>query len=135
VAPDHRHPRSRERRERATEADPSWTPLFDPSTPVAAPPALVTPPFPEYPSGHNCAAGAILRTLRYFFHTDRIAFSASSNKTGTTRTYHRLSDALQENINARVWAGIHFRTADVAGATLGEKVARDLYKHYLQPVD
>jgi hypothetical protein len=120
---------------RATEADPSWTPLFDPSTPVAAPPALVTPPFPEYPSGHNCAAGAILRTLRYFFHTDKVAFSASSNKTGTTRTYQRLSDALKENINARVWAGIHFRTADVAGAALGEKVARYLHKHYLQPVD
>jgi hypothetical protein len=60
---------------RATAADPTWAPLFDPSTPVAAPPLLVTPPFPEYPSGHNCAAGAILRTLRYFFHTDEVAFS------------------------------------------------------------
>jgi hypothetical protein len=120
---------------RATEADPNWTPLFDPSTPVATPPALVTPPFPEYPSGHNCAAGAIVRTLRYFFHTDEVTFTASSNKTATTRTYQRLSEALQENINARVWAGIHFRTADVAGAALGKKVARYLHKHYLQPVD
>ena len=120
---------------RATEGDPSWTPLFDPSTPVAAPPALVTPPFPEYPSGHNCAAGAILRTLRYFFHSDNVAFSASSNKTGTTRTYPRLSDALEENINARVWAGIHFRTADLEGARLGKNVARYLHKHYLQPID
>ena len=81
---------------RATQADPTWTPLFDPSTPVASPPALVTPPFPEHPSGHNCAAGSILRTLQYFFRTDRIAFSASSNKSGTTRTYDRLSDALKE---------------------------------------
>jgi hypothetical protein len=120
---------------RATGADAVWTPLFDPSTAVAAPPALVTPPFPEYPSGHNCAAGAILRTLQYFFHTDRVALSASSNKTGTTRTYERLSDALRENINARVWAGIHFRTADLAGAALGKKVARYLHKHYLQPID
>ena len=119
---------------RATIADPSWTPLFDPSTPVAAPPALVTPPFPEYPSGHNCAAGAIVRTLRDFFHTDRVAFSASSNKTATTRSFRSLSDALKENINARVWAGIHFRTADVAGAALGKKVARYLHRHYLRPV-
>ena len=52
---------------------------------------------------------------------------------GTTRTFHRFSDALQENINARVWAGIHFRTADIQGAKLGEKVARYLHKHYLQP--
>jgi PAP2 superfamily len=118
---------------RATKADPTWTPLFDPSTPVATPPALVTPPFPEYPSGHNCAGGSIVGTLQYFFGTDRIAFSASSNKSGTTRTFHRFSDALQENINARVWAGIHFRTADIQGARLGEKVARYLHKHYLQP--
>jgi hypothetical protein len=119
---------------RATEADPTWTPLFDPSTPVATPPALVTPPFPEHPSGHNCAAGAIVRTLRYFFGTDKIAFSASSNKSGTTRTFDRFSDALEENINARVWAGIHFRTADVQGVRLGKRVARYLHKHYLQPV-
>jgi hypothetical protein len=119
---------------RATEADPMWTPLFDPSTPVATPPALVTPPFPEHPSGHNCAAGAIVRTLRYFFGTDTIAFSASSNKSGTTRTFDRFSDALEENINARVWAGIHFRTADVQGVRLGKRVARYLHKHYLQSV-
>jgi hypothetical protein len=118
----------------ATQADTEWTPLFDPSTP-SPPPALVTPPFPEYPSGHNCAAGAILRTLRYFFHTDRVAFSAFSNKTGTTRSFRSLSDALEENINARVWAGIHFRTADLAGAALGKKVARYLHRHDLQPVD
>ena len=121
---------------RATVADPGWTPLFDPATPVAAGQLpLVTPPFPENPSGHNCAAGSILRTLRYFFGTDHIGFTASSNKSGTTRTFHRLSDALQENINARVWAGIHFRTADLQGARLGKTVARYLHKHYFQPVD
>jgi hypothetical protein len=119
---------------RATRADPTWTPLFDPATPVATPPALVTPPFPEHPSGHNCAGGAIVGTLQYFFGTDRIAFSASSNKSGTTRTFRRFSDALQENIDARVWAGIHFRTADLQGARLGDKVARYLHRHYLQPV-
>jgi hypothetical protein len=119
---------------RETKADPTWTPLFDPSTLVATPPALVTPPFPEYPSGHNCAGGSIVATLQYFFGTDRIAFSAFSNKSGTTRTFHRFSDALKENINARVWAGIHFRTADITGAQLGEKVARYLHNHYLQRV-
>ena len=40
----------------------------------------------------------------------------------------------RENINARVWAGIHFRTADVQGAVLGKKVARYLHKHYFQRV-
>jgi hypothetical protein len=33
-----------------------------------------------------------------------------------------------------VWAGIHFRTADVQGSVLGKKVAQYLKKHYFQPV-
>jgi hypothetical protein len=119
---------------RATAADPAWTPLFDPATPVAAGQSpLVTPPFPENPSGHNCAAGAILRTLRYFFGTNNVSITATSNKSGTTRTFDRLSDALTENINARVWAGIHFRTADLQGVKLGITVARYLHHHYFQP--
>ena len=118
----------------ATTADPTWTPLFDPATPVAAGQLpLATPPFPENPSGHNCAAGAILGTLRYFFGTNDVSFTATSNKSGTTRTFHSLSDALQENINARVWAGIHFRTADLQGVKLGTTVARYLHQHYFQP--
>jgi PAP2 superfamily protein len=119
----------------ATTADPTWTPLFDPATPVAAGQLpLATPPFPENPSGHNCAAGAIVTTLRYFFGTNNVSFAATSNKSGTTRTFHSLSDALQENINARVWAGIHFRTADLQGAKLGMTVARYLHHHYFQPI-
>ena len=118
----------------ATTADPKWTPLFDPATPVASPPALVTPPFPEYPSGHNCAGGAIVGTLQDFFRTDRIRFTVHSNKSGTTRSFARLSDARRESINARVWAGIHFRTSDVQGARLGSRVADYLRRHDLQPV-
>src|SRR3954452_7831294 len=70
---------------RATEADPTWTPLFDPATPQFGPP-LVTPGFPEHPSGHGCISGAIVHTLQDFFGTDRIAFSAFSNRTRTTRS-------------------------------------------------
>jgi hypothetical protein len=118
-----------------TAADTGWTPLFDPSTPLPAGQApLATPPFAEYPSGHNCAAGSILTTLGNFFGTDRVAFSVHSNKSGTTRTFNRLSVTLRENINARIWAGIHFRTSDVEGARLGRKVADYLHQHYFQPV-
>ena len=118
----------------ATEADPTWLPLFDPSTPVCNLPSLVTPPFPDHPSGHASATGAFVHTLRNFFGTDRIGFSAFSNKSCTTRSFERFSDALKEVIDARVWAGIHFRTADVQGSVLGKKVAQYLKKHYFQPV-
>jgi hypothetical protein len=115
----------------ATEADPNWLPLFDPATP-SAPPALVTPAFPDHPSGHSCVSSAIVHTLQNFFGTDKIAFGAFSNKSGTTRSFDRFSQALDEVIDARVWAGIHFRTADTQGASLGKKVARWEKRHYFQ---
>ena len=43
----------------ATMADPDWVPLFDPSVPVSGAP-LVTPGFPDHPSGHTCVSGAIV---------------------------------------------------------------------------
>jgi hypothetical protein len=118
----------------ATEADPTWWPLFHLTTPVCNPPLLVTPPFPDHPSGHSCGIGAFVRTLQNFFGTDKIGFSAFSNKSCTTRSFDRFSDMLKEVIDARVWGGIHFRTADAQGAVLGKKVAHHLKKHYFQPV-
>ncbi len=107
----------------ATEADPTWTPLF------------ATPPFPDHPSAHSCLSSALVHTLQNFFGTDKIAFSAFSTNSRTTRSFDRFSDAIKEIIDARVWAGIHFRTADMQGAVLGKKVAHYLRKHYFQPVD
>jgi len=118
-----------------TQADPTWLPLFDPATPVCNPLfPLFTPPFPDHPSGHACATSAFVHTLQNFFGTDRIGFSAFSNKSCTTRSFDRFSHALKEVIDARVWAGIHFRTADTQGAVLGNKVAHYLKKHAFQPV-
>src|SRR5438067_63709 len=118
-----------------TQADPTWLPLFDPSTAVCHPPLLVTPPFPDHPSGHACNTGAFVHTLQNFFGTDKIAVTAFSNKSCTTRSFERFSDILSEVIDARVWAGIHFRTADVQGSVLGNKVAHYMTKHYFQPLD
>jgi hypothetical protein len=116
----------------ATEADPNWTPLFDPATPQFGPP-LSTPPFPDHPSAHSCASSAIVHSMQDFFGTDTIGFSSFSPRTRTTRSFERLSDALQEVIDARVWGGIHFRTADMQGSVLGKKVAHWERKHYFQP--
>jgi len=107
----------------ATEADPAWTPLFDPATPQFGTP-LVTPGFPEHPSGHGCISGAIVHTLQDFFGTDKIAFSAFSNRTRTTRSYDRFSDALKEVIDARVWGGIHFRRTGRRARQEGRPLAR-----------
>ena len=120
----------------ATRADPGWQALYDPATPTT--PALATPNFPEHPSGHGCVSGAILNTMKGFFGTDKIEFDAVSTRfPGTpaqTRHFNRFSQALNEIIDARVWGGIHFRTADTQGAALGAKVARWESTHYFRPV-
>jgi hypothetical protein len=116
-----------------TVGDPTWTPLFDPATaqqPGAAP--LFTPPFPDHPSAHNCSSSALVHAVQDFFNTDKLPFSAFSPRTGTTRSFERLSDALDEVINARVWGGIHFRTADEQGAKLGREVAQYEHVHYFR---
>src|SRR5207247_3476983 len=80
----------------ATAADPTCLPLLDPATPVCNPPALFTPPFPDHPSGHACATGAFMHTLKNLFGTDKIGFTAFSNKSCTTRRFARFSVALKE---------------------------------------
>jgi hypothetical protein len=119
---------------RRTDADPDWKPLFDPSTPTT--PLLSTPAFPDHPSGHSCVSSASLHAMQDFFGTDKIAFNITSSRFPTQpRHYERFSLALKEVIDARVWGGIHFRTADEQGAVIGKKVAHWERKHYFQPVD
>jgi hypothetical protein len=116
-----------------TQADPNWKPLFDPSTPTV--PALSTPAFPDHPSGHSCVSSASLNAMKDFFGTDKIAFDIVSPRFPTQpRHYDRFSLALKEVIDARVWGGIHFRTADEQGAVIGKKVAHWERKHYFQRV-
>ena len=107
----------------ATTADPDWLPLFDPSTPSTPP--LATPNFPDHPSGHSCVTSGVVHALQDFFGRDRISFDVSSPRfPGRTRHFDRFSDLLDEIVEARIWAGVHFRTADVQGAGIGEKVVR-----------
>ena len=63
----------------ATTADPTWLPLFDPSVPVSGP-ALVTPGFPDHPSGHTCISGATVHALNAFFGTDKVPFTAQEQQ-------------------------------------------------------
>jgi hypothetical protein len=114
-----------------TVADPTWLPLFQPS--VGA--GLSTPAFPEHPSGHGCVSGALLNATQDILGTDKVAFDVHSSRfPGQPRHFDMLSQATKEIIDARVWGGIHFRTADVQGVVIGKKVAHYLRKHYLQPV-
>jgi len=122
----------------ATVADPGWRPLFDPSLDplvAGAGPALVTPPFADHPSGHLCTSTATVEALRSFLGTDTLDFYVTSSRfPAEQRRFSRLSDAVDELIGARIWGGIHFRTADEQGSLLGRRVARWARIHYFMPL-
>jgi hypothetical protein len=92
-------------------------------------PLVANPPYPEHPSGHLGLSGAIGKTLQQFFHTDKLAWS-DTNVAGRTREFTRVSDAVDEIVDARVWSGIHFRNADEASVEIARKIANYRAKHY-----
>ena len=52
-----------------------------------------------------------------------------------TRSYASLDEIVDDTANARIWAGLHFRTADVQAVELGTNVANYAAAKYFQPVD
>ncbi|MFC8196763.1 vanadium-dependent haloperoxidase [Streptomyces sp. NPDC057298] len=105
----------------ATRADRSWEPLLN------------TPPYPEYMGGHCANDGAVMAVLDRLTGGD-IDLRVSSAVTGTTRTYTRAADFDRDVINARVWSGIHFRTADVVGSRVGHRIGDFALDHYFKPL-
>ena len=91
--------------------DPNWTPL------------VVTPAFPEYTSGHSSVAGAAATVLVDYFGEDTPFVLESQNETLGVRYYPNFTSALDEVADARVFAGIHFRTACEVGSLTGSDVA------------
>lgn len=96
------------------DTDPQWTPLH------------VTPSHPDYVSGHGIYAGTAEGVLTELAGPRaREPFTIGSpTAPGATRTYTDWATPSRENIDARVWSGIHTRSADEAGVALGKRVAR-----------
>jgi membrane-associated phospholipid phosphatase len=80
---------------RPFQLDPDVKPLFP------------TPNHPSYPAAHGCLSTATATILAYLFPRDATTLGALA----------------EEAKESRVWAGIHYRSDIVAGATLGRAVA------------
>jgi hypothetical protein len=106
----------------ATLSDAAWVPL------------LTTPNHPEYPSGHSTLSGAAATVLARFFGR-RARFTMESDLLlGVTRSFRSFSEALDEVANARIVAGIHFRTACTDGRAIGTAVASQVLSTAALPV-
>ncbi len=81
---------------RPIHVDPTITPLF------------TTPLHPSYPSGHSTVVGASSTILGYLF----------------PRASERFKLDAEEMASSRMWAGIHFRSDNETGLSLGRSVAQ-----------
>jgi hypothetical protein len=94
-------------------------------------PLLGTPPHPEYPSAHACYSGAAEAVLRGELKTDAVKVSVTHPPVfGVTRTFTSFSGMSKEVNDARVWGGIHFRSADVDGHELGWRVGEAVLRNF-----
>jgi hypothetical protein len=90
---------------------------------------------PEYPSAHAFFTTALATALKKYFNTERLNWAISSTATGTTRVYADLDDRVSELLNARIYAGLHYRFSTQAGRKLGKQVCLDFLADHLRRVD
>ena len=113
---------------RRTIGDPTWTPY------------ITTPNYPDYASGANALTGAATVMLANVLGSDRFSFELTSTfvhpttgeKPQNPRRYVRFSDAADDVVEARIYLGIHFRSADEDARSQGKHIANWAYAHFLR---
>jgi hypothetical protein len=105
-------------------------------------PLLTTPNHPEYPAAHGVITSAMTEVFNTFLGTNQIdldihGFDAAGlpGNLDAVRHYDRPGELRHEIIEARLWAGLHYRFSGVAGVVLGRKVAKFDLRHAFGPVD
>lgn len=94
----------------ATIADPAWAPL------------IPNPPYPDYVSGHGSLTAPAIEAIRQTLG-EETALTLHSYNTGADRTYPNLSTIEYDAFMARIWGGLHFRTAMEDAYLIGHDIA------------
>lgn len=88
-------------------------------------PALTTPPFPEYPSGHSVISGAAATVLERWLPLKEPIQDVLRNPMNESapRTVTSWTAAATEASKSRILAGLHYRSAVERGQELGVAIA------------
>jgi hypothetical protein len=119
-------PRAAEDGNPGTDPDPSWLPEL-------------TVNHPEYPSAHAFWSTAVTDTVAAFFGTDRLNWTIETPQSAvpqviqTVRTYRTVNELMREIDDARVWAGLHWRSSMRDGGKIGRKVAKHVTRNFFRP--
>ena len=85
---------------------------------------LITPPFPEYPSGHSTQSGAAADVLTDVFGEDYAFTDTTHEDDGLpSRDFASFWDAAEEAGISRLYGGIHYRAAIERGLDQGRCIA------------
>ena len=88
-------------------------------------PLLITPPFPEYPSGHSTESGAAAAVLSSIYGEDFAFIDRTHVRDGLgERSFPSFRAAAEEAGMSRMYGGIHFRPAIEQGLEQGRCIAQ-----------
>jgi PAP2 superfamily len=94
---------------------------------------IVTPPFPDYVSGHSTFSGAAATVLPLFYATEDLPFTTGSDfLPGVYRSFSTCLDAAEEAADSRLYGGIHFRSANEDGLQAGISIGELTATRYLR---
>jgi VCPO second helical-bundle domain len=104
-------------------------------------PLLTTPNFAEYPCAHCTVTSAMAEVFSTFLGTNQINLDIHGFDAGgppgnlnAVRHFDMPNDLRHEIIDARFWAGLHYRFSGAAGIVLGRNVADYDLRHAFQPI-
>jgi hypothetical protein len=112
-----------------TVEEPGWRPLIG------------TPNHPEYPGAHGSITSAVAEVLTEFLGSIDIDVkihgfdpSGAPGNLMAIRHFDTAEQLREEIVNARLWAGLHYRESSEAGVDLGRKVAHYDLNHAFRPI-
>jgi hypothetical protein len=98
-------------------ADPAWTPT-------------VRANHPEYPAGHGCYAGSATKVLELLFGDFAVTLTSTGAQVAgwpvvPSARWDSLDEINDDNANARVWGGLHWRTTMERSSRWAARIAKN----------
>ncbi len=103
--------------QRADPPDHAWTPA-------------VRANHPEYPAGHGCYAGSATKALELLFGDFALTLTSTGAQVAgwpvvPSAHFDSLDDINDDNANARVWGGLHWRTTMERSSRWSARIAKN----------
>ncbi len=91
---------------------------------------LITPPFPEYTSGHSTFSAAAAEILTAYFGDNQAFSTTSVGLPGVTRNFTSFRQAAEEAGRSRILGGIHFEFTNQVSLASGQEIGREVLERF-----